>query len=338
MKRTLAPCFLALSLVDCSRTSPDTKWPPPGPKDGLPFIPMAEGEDEGTAEAPSTKSEPSKLAGIDGSLPSAPPAVLARAHACKEKQCKLDQLLPDAAFAKAAPGGAESPGVLWLEELAPDSTLTLPRHHEVELVAVALAGSALVSGDDGGAIELSTWGTLRAPGLGVILRAGKDGAKLVMGLAVKNGTLASAMERMKKPFEVRWKKRPAPLAHAALGSAKDLSWGGGAFHARLAFGGEPPIPASLEVLMTSPTAEIKEHDHTAWEHIAVLGGEGTMKLAGGDHAVKPGSVFDIPPGQKHAFSPSGKSGLLVVQMYTPSGPEQRFVKLAEGEAAAEPKK
>ncbi|MBK8995225.1 MAG: cupin domain-containing protein [Myxococcales bacterium] len=340
MKRTVVLFSAAFCLLGCSRTAPDTKWPPPGPKDGLPFIPLAEPSDEEPAEAPSAPAAPPESAGIDGSLPASLAMVLARSHTCKDKECKLDKIVPDPSFGKAAPSGADSPGTLWLEELAPNSVVLLPRHHQLELLAVALMGETLVSGDDGGAVKLEQWGALRAPGLGVILKAGSDGAKLVLGLAAKSGTLEAALARaQQKPFEVRWRKRPGPLAHVALPGAKDLSWGAGAFHARIAFGGETPIPGSLGVLLAARSAVIKEHDHPTWEHIAVLDGAGTMKLGGKDHPVSAGAVFDIPPGEKHAFVSSGKSGLVAVQMYTPSGPEQRFVKLAEGEKPAmEPKK
>ncbi|MBK7580377.1 MAG: AraC family ligand binding domain-containing protein [Myxococcales bacterium] len=341
MLRALLLISAGLTLIACSPTAPVSVWPPPGPRDGLPFIPLPEESDEPAEQSTPTQAEPAPAVVIDGSLPAAPPAALARTHACKDKQCKLTKVLPDPAFAKTATGGQDSPGTMWLEELGPGSIVTLPRDHELELFAVALAGDALGSGDDGGAVKLETWGALRAPGLGISIKAGKEGAKLVLGVAAKNGTLATALERLeKKAFEVRWRKRPAPLAQVALGAAKDLSFAHGSIHARIAFGGEPPIPGSWAVLSSSKTAEIKLHDHPTWEHLAVLAGAGTMQLAGKDHAVEPGVVFDIAPGEKHGFVPSGSSGLLVIQMYTPSGPEQRFVKLAEAEAAppAEPKK
>jgi len=340
MLRSFVVFCAGLSLLCCSRTAPDTKWPAPGPAGGLPYVPLPEpGDAAEPDEDASTPAKPAPPAGIDAALPSAPPTTLARAHSCKDKECKLVEILPNPSFAKAAPSGGDSPGTLWLEDIAPNSVVVLPRHHGLELLAVTLIGEALASGDEGGAVKLEPWAALRAPGLGVNVKAGKDGAKLVMGVAAKNGNLGAALEHAaKKPFEVRWKKRPGPLSHVALAGAKDLSWGAGAFHARIAFGGEAPIPGSLEVLLSAAKADIKEHDHPAWEHIAVLDGRGRMKLAGKEHPVEPGVVFDIPPGEKHAFE-AGDRGLVVVQMYTPSGPEQRFIKLAEGEKPApEPKK
>ena len=84
-----------------------------------------------------------------------------------------------------------------------------------------------------------------------------------------------------------------------------------------------------ESLLTSADAAIPEHAHDDWEHIAILEGAGTMKVAGKNHPVTAGAVFDMPKGVKHSFTPSGKSRLLAVQLYTPSGAERRFVKLAE---------
>lgn len=335
MKRTFLVFSAALALAGCSRTAPDTRWPPPGPAGGLPYVPLPDDadHDESTVAATPPMSVVAPKA-IDGTLPAQPPVVLARAHACKDKQCTLQGFVPDPSFGKAAPSGADSPGTLWLQEIAPGSVLVIPRHHQLEVFALALTGSALASGDDGGAMKLGAWSALRAPGGGVTIKAGDEGAKLVMGLAAKTGTVPSAARQAQdKPFAVRWKKRPVPLAVATLPSTQDLSWGGGAFHARIGFGAESPIPGSWGVLLSAPGAEIKEHDHPTWEHVAVLDGTGTMQVDGQAHPVKPGSVFDLAPGVKHAFTPSGDRGLVVVQMYTPSGPEQRFVKLSAAEAA-----
>lgn len=336
MKRFGVVFFAAISLTACSRTAPDTKWPPPGPPGGLPYAPLPEAEDrssETSAPPPVAKKEPTP---IDAALASPGALGLARNHACKEKECKLARVLPDPAFGKAQPSGAESPGTFWLEELAPGSALSLPRHHALELLALTLEGKATATGDDGGSVTVEAWSALRAPGLGLTLKAGDSGAKLVLAVAVKSGTLAAELERLeKRPYEVRWKKRSTPMVGQSLTTAKDLSWAGGAFHVRIAFGGaEPALPGSLELLRTGPDAAIAEHDHPTWEHLAILSGAGKMTLSGKEYAVTPGAVFDIPTGEKHAFTPAGSQNLFAVQMYTPSGPEQRFVKLADEAAAA----
>jgi len=330
------PSILAVLALaaGCSRTAPDTQWPPPAPI--LPVMPIPE---QGLDSEPADVSAPpppvaSKAAGktkaVDGSLPSAPPSALTRHHACAQKECKLGAYLPDPTFAKAAPGGEDSPAAIWAEDIAEGSVLSLPRHHKLELLVIALSGTTQVGLDEGAAAKpMNAWDALRVPGLGVTLKADKGAAKLVLALVTTGGSLGDALTLAKdKPFLVRWLKRPKPLVASALGSEKDLAWGGGAFHARIAFGGATPLPGSLELLKTSENAGIALHDHATWEHIAILEGAGSMRLGEHDEPVHAGSEFDIPPGVKHSFTPSGSKGLLAIQTYTPSGPEQRLVKLA----------
>lgn len=315
----------------CSRTAPESQWPPPGPADGLPVAPLPEKQEE----APPPSAEPPKPAApsaVDAALPAAPPVPLEGAHQCKEKLCRFD-LLPDVPPLKTAV--RDDPGVLWVEEIAPKSAVTFARHQDVEVLGVVLSGKVAAAGDEGGApLDLGVWGALRAPGAGLALTAGEQGAKLVLGMAARTGNLAEAAG--KKPFAVRWKKRPGPLAHVALDRVEDLAWAAGAFHARIGFGNEGKIPGSLGVLRAAKDALIKEHDHPTWEHIVILEGHGTMRLSGKGFPVTAGSVFFIPPGKKHSFDPAGDQPLLAVQMYAPSGPEQRFVGLAKGENKAVP--
>jgi mannose-6-phosphate isomerase-like protein (cupin superfamily) len=335
IQRTSLIGAAALAAVACSRTTPDTQWPPPPPSDGLPYLPFPEGSEEPGAASPEPAAGASGPKPIDASLPDAPPAALDRSAECKDKSCELKSWLPDPAFANGVPGGAASPAAIWSQRITAGSVLAVPRHHAIELVGVVLEGGVLLAADDGAAgRQLGKWDALRAPGAGVTLRASADGARLLLAIATGKATLAEALAHAKeKPWEVRWKKRPAPIATARLSDAKNHAWGGGAFHARIAFGGELQLPASLETLLASENAAIAEHDHPTWEHIAILEGKGTLTIAGAPHPVKPGALFHIPSGVKHAYAPAGSSRLLAVQIYTPSGPEQRFIKLAE-EAAA----
>jgi mannose-6-phosphate isomerase-like protein (cupin superfamily) len=292
------------------------------------------GDDPAPDTEPAPVSDPKaagKAGSVDGSLPATPPTTLARKQSCAQKECRLATYLPDTSWAKAAPGGQESPAAIWLHDIAEGSALVLPRHHQLEMNVVGLTGSTLVGYDEGGAGKtLGTWDVLRAPGAGVVLKGDKGGSKVVIVLVTTTGTLSQALSLAKdKPYLVRWVKRPKPVASSSLENEKDLAWGGGAFHARIAFGGKDgALAGSVEVLKTSESAPIAEHDHPTWEHIAILEGSGTMRVAEKDEPVTSGSVFAIPPGVKHAFVPSGKKGLLAIQSYTPSGPEQRFVKLA----------
>ncbi len=339
MHRALSSALLALLACGCSRTAPDTQWPGPGPAN-LPYIPFPEDEDDfGDLEEPEAASPASAKgpAPIDAKLPAPPKVTLARDAKCAKKKCELKGFLPDAALAKGTPTGAPSPAALWTHSVAKGSTMILPRHHELECFALVLEGNLLFSGDDGGGAQnLGPWGAARAPGCGVILKARDGDAKAVLAVVTTKDDLDTSLARAKaKPWEVRWKKRPSPLFSFVFDKVDDHAWAGGAFHARIALGGaKTPLPASFGLLRASSNASVPLHDHKTWEHLAVLSGSGKMKLAGAEHAVRPGSVFHIPKGQKHSFSASGKQPLLALQLYTPSGAEQRFVKLAKDAKAA----
>lgn len=320
--------------LGCSRTAPESHI---APAPNLPVKPLPEeGFGDEPAGEPGTSDTADAKAGgkpksVDGALPNAPPTTLARHQSCAQKECRLTTYLPDASYAKAAPGGEESPGAIWVHEIAEGSALVIPRHHQLELNVVGLAGTTQVGFDEGGAgRSLGSWDVLRAPGAGIVLKGDKGGSKVLVALVTNTGTLSSALTLAKdKPFLVRWTKRPKPVGNSSLANEKDLAWGGGAFHARIAFGGKDgALAGSVEALKTSENAPIAVHDHPTWEHIAILEGAGTMRIGERDETVESGSVFHIPPGVKHAFAPSGKKGLLAIQSYTPSGPEQRFVKLA----------
>ncbi len=336
----------ALLLPACSATSPDAKWPVAGPRAGLPYIPFPEKDDFGLdadTDADPDTAEPAATAtakSISGELPATPPTSLERAASCADKVCTLKDWLPDASFAKSVAKGAAAPGALWLESIKSGSTLMLPRNQHIDVSAVVLAGKLLATGDDGTPPHaLGTWGAVRAPGAGISLRAQGADAKIVIAIATDQASLDETLAATKaKPWEARWRKRPRPIETADFDKLADLSWGGGAFHARIAWGGEGDKAqhSSLELLLTSADAPIGEHAHDAsWEILGVLGGAGTMKVDGTDYPVKDGAVFQLPKGAKHAFVPAGDKPLLAVQLYTPSGPEQRFVKLA-GASGAKP--
>ncbi len=339
MKHTSLVALSALIAVGCSRTAPDTQWPPEGPGK-LPYIPLPAEDDifgdseEPEVDAPNATDHP---AAIDAELPTPPKATLSRAATCADKKCELKGFV--VAPAKTAPeSDANSPAAVWSHAIAKDSVVIIPRHHELECFTLVLEGSVLVSGDDGGPAQaLSGWGVARAPGCGVMIRAREGEAKTVIAVATNKESLETSLARAKaKPWEVRWKKRPSALHNFALDKVDDHAWGGGAFHARIGVGGaEPALTASFGLLRASKDGSVAEHDHPTWEHIAVLSGSGRIQIGGASQPVAPGAVFHIPKTVKHGFTTDGKQQLLAVQLYSPSGPEQRFVKLAKEAATAD---
>ncbi len=57
MVRALLALWALPLCLACSRTVPDTQWPPPGPSDGLPHIPMEEADAFGDDGADPPESE-----------------------------------------------------------------------------------------------------------------------------------------------------------------------------------------------------------------------------------------------------------------------------------------
>jgi hypothetical protein len=80
-----------VGLAACSRTAPESQWPPPGPAGGLPYIPFPEdsifeSSDEGDIGDGPAKPTSAKPRPIDAALPSSPPTKLERSASCDKKQ------------------------------------------------------------------------------------------------------------------------------------------------------------------------------------------------------------------------------------------------------------
>jgi mannose-6-phosphate isomerase-like protein (cupin superfamily) len=87
--------------------------------------------------------------------------------------------------------------------------------------------------------------------------------------------------------------------------------------------------AYVGVLTAEPGMWVRniEHQHdTATELLYVLEGEAVMTVKGIEHPVRPHMAIQIPPATKHAVRVTSEEPVVVVQFYTPSGPEQRFKK------------
>ncbi len=323
---------IAVVTLGCSATKPESIYPPNvGP---LPVRPLPSGDDFATDVEPTSVAEPSPKgpSPVDAALPSSGIEALTAKAACTEKVCALAAWIPDPAWGTPAPTGKAAPAALWQHDVKDGSTVVFPRHSQLTVQGVVVAGGVLASADEGGpAQKLDAWGAFRAEGAGVKLKAEGGDAKIVVVVSTTAASLGESLELGKKQgFKVRWLKRPggSALQTKKLGDVEPWSWMGGAARARVAFGGDAAKSASLSVLMMSGDSKVPEHDHPeSWEHIGNLGGSGNLVVAGTPHAVGPGAVIGIPKADKHSFTPSGKT-VVAVQVYVPSGPEQRYEKLA----------
>ena len=79
-----------------------------------------------------------------------------------------------------------------------------------------------------------------------------------------------------------------------------------------------------------PGASVAEHVHEkSAEIVYVIQGNGQFTVAGEAYEVKNGSAIYIPENTPHSFLNNGKEIIEVVQMYSPAGPEDRFLQWKE---------
>jgi mannose-6-phosphate isomerase-like protein (cupin superfamily) len=121
-------------------------------------------------------------------------------------------------------------------------------------------------------------------------------------------------------------------------AAPKLEWAGGTMAARLdVSSGSKGPPVSPEVYFgrLEGTAAVGEHNHgPSWEILAAVEANGTFVIDGTEARLASRQIVVIPPGVKHAWKPEPGSKLVAVQMYSPPGPELRFIGLAAAEKDA----
>ncbi|MFN0245728.1 MAG: cupin domain-containing protein [Kofleriaceae bacterium] len=117
--------------------------------------------------------------------------------------------------------------------------------------------------------------------------------------------------------------RAAPVGAMLFPAAKAKTFGPATIYVEPAT--LTTTPASAAILTLPAGAKVAEHVHAnETEALYVLEGTGTMTVKGTALAVTPTSVVQIPPNTKHAFEAT--TSVRALQIYTPSGPEQRFKK------------
>lgn len=172
----------------------------------------------------------------------------------------------------------------------------------------------------------------RASALGETLHAG-DAMLLRAGEPVElkgSGVVVTALAAA-PPEACAAAKRP-PREVVRLASTPELTWGRGAMRARLQIG--EGQGSSFYLGRLEGSAPVGEHEHAgSWEILAAIDAAGTFVLDGEESRLGPREVVFVPPSSKHAWRPDPGSSLRAVQIYSPRGPEQRFVALAAAEDA-----
>jgi mannose-6-phosphate isomerase-like protein (cupin superfamily) len=305
----------------------------PAPATSPGSAPLGERDgNRGAASALATTSSaaPAAPAPIEGGLPPADALALSNKASCPTKTCRLEGSLLEAIL-----GAAENraPVGIWEEDIGAGAAVTFARRPDMDVLGVALAGTVSLAADESktGNMDLTPWHAFVAPGSGITLRAKGGPARLVLVVAAVDMPASKAVETKAAP----WTSRPAPIASLDLGTATDLAWGKGAYHARIGFSAEASPHASIGILKMSADGAVAPHVHEKeWEHMAILQGEGDFILGTGEeeHAVHAsnGATFSVPPATRHQWKPAGSRSFLGIQVYTPPGPEQRFKKLAAG--------
>jgi mannose-6-phosphate isomerase-like protein (cupin superfamily) len=116
-------------------------------------------------------------------------------------------------------------------------------------------------------------------------------------------------------------------------AAPDQRWAGGTMSAHLDVGSI--VSPDLYLGRLEGTAGVPEHVHPGtWEILAAVDAHGTFVLDGTEGHLGPRQIVMVPPGAKHAWKPDPGTKLVAVQLYSPPGPEQRFVALAAADKDA----
>ncbi|MBM4359467.1 MAG: hypothetical protein FJ096_15290 [Deltaproteobacteria bacterium] len=119
---------------------------------------------------------------------------------------------------------------------------------------------------------------------------------------------------------------PSRCERVDLAALPDVRWGSGTSHARLAF---RTGRAYFGLLYSEPGVNVPAHTNAReWEMVHVLRGSGEVLAADSLGPLVTGVSHGFAPGVRHGFNSNGTAPTIAVQMYTPPGPEQRFVELA----------
>ncbi len=268
------------------------------------------------APSPAHARAPAEVAATP--TPSALPTTLPRLSASEE-----DGLTPlDTAVSSAAPID------LFELRLGPGGAF-FPHDREVQMAFVVLEGQVRPEYPDAPATTIGVWRGAYVPEAGFGLHASGAFARVLLVVQSPHGT---SVRVGADPGQKRFVRR-SPVHPLAFDTQPPLSWGGGAFHGRIGLDGVAAPSFALNAIVFGKDAIVQPHAHPgAWECLAILEGDGDLSCAPAGKLEKihleKGQLACIPEGATHAWTPSGKSPLVALQVYTPAGAEQRWKALA----------
>lgn len=137
------------------------------------------------------------------------------------------------------------------------------------------------------------------------------------------------VSRSKCPRANEWIKYSPPEEEAAWHENAD-----GQLQVEVLLGGaqKERLPTSLGRLKALAGFSVPEHTHPeSDENLWIKEGSGTMFVGDEVISITGDQWVHVPKGVKHSFKSDGEAPLVAIQMYVPSGPEQRFIRPATSE-------
>ena len=334
------PSVVALTGLGCQATPPVAE--PQAPRFEIPVA----HEPGPSTTAPSTTPSLSSTdpnANTTASPPALPrelPAAFARKQTCREGSCSLLRWLPEPGYALSPFEEVSAQAAIWVHGIQGGAKLSIPANDALEFVVVGLRGELRVHDTRSGTSEpnefsVDPWTALRASGAGVELECRAGDCQAMCALIAPNSTLdaeVGAAPTKHSSVAPTNEPRRIPVEVRSFEKATLLTWQHGKSHARILFGGSAlgaPLPFSLTLLQTFAPALIPPHTHeSSWENLLVLEGRGDLELRGRSYPIAGGESLHIPPRVRHGYIASGQESFVALQLYTPAGPEQRYLAAA----------
>jgi quercetin dioxygenase-like cupin family protein len=143
---------------------------------------------------------------------------------------------------------------------------------------------------------------------------GRNAFEVIRGAAAPGGAAAAVAA------PIRW-----GIASASKVEPITLAGGKARVHKLLTTENTGQATAYLGVLEAEPGAEIPRHVHTSAEILYVVSGGGTLTVGAEQLPFGPDTAIHVPENQPHAAAFTGPDKTIMIQLYAPGGPEQRFV-------------